>query len=802
MSALRRRLHRWLPIDHPTAGSGCGRPEQAAAPRLPARAAAAPKIVSLCASLLVVLGLTGWTADLGPDKPRQVPTSGPPGIAGTTAATTYLDIEAPAGARSSGSGGQSATDRPQPGQLGFGGHDPTSADAAHASQVPQMQPTSAAAPDVAVRASDHGEFERVAFEWPEAVDYDVAQRDDRVVIAFGRPGRIDFSRVRDRFGHRLLEARAKGGDVTRQVALRVAPHARIRSFSLERDRIVVVDVFDGSAPQPLAAPAPSPKPPALSAESHEDGVAPSREVETAREHPANGTVPDVAVRVGDHGGFERVVFEWPEPIRHNVTRRGDQVVVAFGRPGRIDLAPVRGAGRLVVDAQAEGGQATWQVALRVLPDTEIRSFSLEDGRAVVIDVLDPTAARGVAQSAPDPERDSIRELRQAIARRDAVIENLLARVEELERKIVLSSGDLDRVTAGAAVPGPALGGAPLPPPVAQGATVAQASTGEPAQPAEPAAQPAPEPPAAGQSQGGGGTSAPAKPGQFEVVEEQDIDRALERTLVQTGVLLLPMGQVEVEPSFSYVRQEAQIPVLFTENGSTFIAEQQIRRNEFESGQILRVGLPFDSQIELGVPYRYVDQSAVTKVGGMARQNIDGSGQGFGDVRVGVAKTLLRENGGWWPDVVARVTWDTDTGKTSDHDILLGGGFNEIRGSLNAVKRQDPLAFVGEVSYETTFEHQDVKPGDEVGFAIGTVLAASPETSLRLTLGQRFVDNAQLDGEGIDGSDRVVGTATFGASVVLGRGVLLDVAADVGLTDDAPDYAVRTSLPIRFNLPAF
>jgi hypothetical protein len=39
-------------------------------------------------------------------------------------------------------------------------------------------------------------------------------------------------------------------------------------------------------------------------------------------------------------------------------------------------------------------------------------------------------------------------------------------------------------------------------------------------------------------------------------------------------------------------------------------------------------------------------------------------------------------------------------------------------------------------------------------------------------------------------------------VVLGPGVLLDVGADIGLTDDAPDYAARASLPIRFNLPAF
>lgn len=72
----------------------------------------------------------------------------------------------------------------------------------------------------------------------------------------------------------------------------------------------------------------------------------------------------------------------------------------------------------------------------------------------------------------------------------------------------------------------------------------------------------------------------------------------------------------------------------------------------------------------------------------------------------------------------------------------------------------------------------------------------------MTLGQTFVDNTKIDGEGVNGTDRVIATATVGASVILGRGALLDVAADIGLTDDAPDYAARVSVPIRFDLPFY
>jgi Putative MetA-pathway of phenol degradation len=265
---------------------------------------------------------------------------------------------------------------------------------------------------------------------------------------------------------------------------------------------------------------------------------------------------------------------------------------------------------------------------------------------------------------------------------------------------------------------------------------------------------------------------------------------------------LPFGQAEIEPFFSYTREEDDMPVLFADGGSIGSGNQEVRRNEFLSGQTLRVGLPFDSQLELSLPYRYVQQSVTTPVGFGQREHEDGSGHGLGDLRVGLAKTLLRENGGWWPDLVARVNWDADTGQTTDNDVVLGGGFNELSGSLSAIKRQDPLAFVGSVSYEKAFENNNVEPGDELGFSIGTFLAASPSTSLRLALAQSFIDNSRIDGEGINGSDGVAATATFGASVILGRGVLLDVAADIGLTDDAPDYAVRTSLPIRFNLPVY
>lgn len=391
-------------------------------------------------------------------------------------------------------------------------------------------------------------------------------------------------------------------------------------------------------------------------------------------------------------------------------------------------------------------------------------------------------------SAQRASGDHTEALQRELRARDAVIADLLQRVEQLERRLVLSAAQLDQAVGGA---GPVS--------VSRRSSATVAAPAAAAQPAAAAPTTAPDMQVAQAQEAE--PSAQAAPGQFEV-DPNLVARALERTLVQEGVLLLPFGQAEIEPSFSYTRREVDTPGLVTVNGDTFVGEQDIERDEFQTGATLRVGLPFDSQIEVGIPYNYVDESVTTRVGGAPQASNSESGHGFGDVSVGLAKTLLQEGAGWWPDVIARVTWDADTGKTRDNGVFLGGGFNELSGSLSAVKRQDPLAFVGSVSYAKTFEHDDIEPGDELGFSLGTVLAASPETSLSFFFIQTFAGDTEIDGDKVNGSDQVIGTFSIGAATILGRNVLLSITGEIGLTDDAPDYAIGASLPIRFDLPVY
>lgn len=294
---------------------------------------------------------------------------------------------------------------------------------------------------------------------------------------------------------------------------------------------------------------------------------------------------------------------------------------------------------------------------------------------------------------------------------------------------------------------------------------------------------------------------PRAAGQFEV-DPDAAERALERTLVAEGALLLRPGQFEVEPSVRYLRDEQDdIPFPVSVGGDLVIANQRVRRDDYRVALDARAGLPFDSQFEVSLPYQWVDSDRTANLGPAGRFTSDESGSGFNDLSLGVAKTIFRERG-WRPDLIARVTWDTGTGNDEDNGVALDGGFQAVRGNLTVLKRQDPLAFVATASYQRTFENNDIEPGDELGLGVQAVLAASPETSLRFGFAQTFADNIKFNGDKIDNSNQTQGTLSIGASTILAQGVLLDASFGVGVNDDAPDYFVRFGLPIRFNTPIF
>lgn len=355
---------------------------------------------------------------------------------------------------------------------------------------------------------------------------------------------------------------------------------------------------------------------------------------------------------------------------------------------------------------------------------------------------------------------TIEQLQKELRQRDAIIRNLVRRVEKLERQFGAGTS-----AAASPVAGPT-------------GSVAESPAG-----AQPPAVAAAEPVESTPGPAGPKMSPPA-PGQLEVSEEA-AERALERTLVATGNLLVPKGFAEVQPLFSYTRREQPTQVFFNLN-----------RNEFSWALDMRLGLPWESQFEIALPYTLAQQQ-VTDIAVAPPQQVSNSwGNSFGDLTIGLAKTFVHESG-WIPELLGRVTYEIPTGPQSRNNVPLPGDRSLLGFSLTATKRQDPLVFVATGGYIKSFEKDLIDPGDQVNFLTGVFLATSPETSLRAVLQNNFVEAVRINDVTFRGSDTVQTVLNLGVSSILGRGILADLQVGGGLTSSAPKYSVTLSGTYRF-----
>lgn len=276
------------------------------------------------------------------------------------------------------------------------------------------------------------------------------------------------------------------------------------------------------------------------------------------------------------------------------------------------------------------------------------------------------------------------------------------------------------------------------------------------------------------------------------------ERALERTLTQSGALLLPPGEAELQLGASYARRHQQSATLVTQDGQLGLGSTELRRNDVTATLSARFGLPFDAQLEFTLPYRVIRQSLVEPVDFTASRETRSSSVTVGDVTLGVARTLLREQG-WRPDLIGRVGWNAGNGKASSNNIDIGDGFRKIRAELTALKRQDPIVFTGNLSWESTFRNGALKPGDQLGLSLAALLATSPDTSMSMGIDQIFARKTRVNGVALAGSDQVSSMLTLGATTMIGKRTLLSVSTGIGLTRNTPDYVINVTVPLRFEL---
>jgi hypothetical protein len=381
-------------------------------------------------------------------------------------------------------------------------------------------------------------------------------------------------------------------------------------------------------------------------------------------------------------------------------------------------------------------------------------------------------AAGAAQAQPKDVIDV--KLQDALRERDAIIRNLLERVSELERRLNIgdttpSKADENRV--------------PTPSSVSSAVTsVVSTST-------------------------------------YDSTERQATE-ALDQALIVRGGLLLPSGTLEIDNTTSYfsassdhvtVNGFALLPVLVVGD----ITSQRVREDFLLPTFTARLGLPHKFQMDFRVPYGYelirsVDANNV---------QTSSSSFGLGDISASVSRQITAEHGRM-PDMVANVLFKSTTGKDAfnltSSQVALGTGFNALQGNLTLAKSSDPVVFFGNLSYTANLAANHTvsandpnnpaatmvghfKPGDAVGFQIGSILSLNPETSMTLGWDQRFTRATQLNGADLPASYLVEGTLRLGMSYLYAPGRTLDLSFGVGLTPDTPNLQLSVGLPFRMSL---
>lgn len=357
-----------------------------------------------------------------------------------------------------------------------------------------------------------------------------------------------------------------------------------------------------------------------------------------------------------------------------------------------------------------------------------------------------------------------RELRQALEAQRRVIEQLILRVQALEERIEAGEG-----------------------------SAMEAEPRPPAADIRPEARP----------------KDPAVSGQPEISQHEQerlVRSAFERTLIERRALLLPPGTVDIEPSLTYTHASADnividgftiLPVLVVGD----IVSESVRRETFQAALTARVGLPWEAQLDLRVPWVHQSRRTVTADNDETDESLDG----LGDVTIGLSRQLTRSEG-IWPDFLGNLRWKTRTGDgpfdvSDDTALATGTGYDSVSASLTGVKVVDPVVYFGSVSYSYNDGREEeigrFDPGDSVGFSLGMALALNLSTSLSFAYDQQHTEESDLDGEAIAGSQQTSGVFSVGAAHTVSDRVTVDLSLGIGVTTDAPDVQVGIALPIRW-----
>jgi hypothetical protein len=262
--------------------------------------------------------------------------------------------------------------------------------------------------------------------------------------------------------------------------------------------------------------------------------------------------------------------------------------------------------------------------------------------------------------------------------------------------------------------------------------------------------------------------------------------AIEEALVAKGLVLLRPGTFRLAPGFTWVHDGADA--------------LRTRSDTYSASVTADVGLPLDMMFSANLPY-------------VRRSTSIGSNSGAGDFSLALSKQLVDESNGT-PSLVASLSYLHNSGKDPFRAVPIGFGFRTLAGTLAALKRIDPVAVYGSLSYvhpyprnvsednllgEARFTGR-IAPGSAWGYRFGASLAATPDITFDASLSGAFARGTEVRSNALGNYTQPKSTTALinlGAGFLLTRHLSLLLSASAGATKDSPDFIFSVTLPYRF-----
>ncbi len=294
--------------------------------------------------------------------------------------------------------------------------------------------------------------------------------------------------------------------------------------------------------------------------------------------------------------------------------------------------------------------------------------------------------------------------------------------------------------------------------------------------------------------------------------------------VDEGGVLLPRGQLIVEPSLQYSRTSA---LRVAVEGFTVVPAinvglfdiSEIDRDIVTAAMTGRFGLTDRLEVEAYVPYLWRNDSTIGRpigVGSATDVLSDVDGYGLGDIEL-AAHYQINDGKEGWPYFIGNLRFKTTTGDGPfdvptdaatglQLEAPTGSGFYAIQPSVTMLYPTDPAVFFSNIGYVYNMEkdvggsYGTIDPGDSINASLGMGFSINDKTSFSLGYSHSVVSKTKQNGAAYANSQILqVGSTTLGYSYQINDRVGVNFNVATGVTDDAPDMQATIRFPIKFDL---